>query len=188
MYVKWVVRRHKNEELANINFYDAYLVQSYKNEVGEPRQRTICYLGNLRQIDNAFPVIERALFYLRMEETLQRHLPGYLQSVEERVKLYQGLAAVVALPTPDEMMQGEEFHKRWQSNYWKALREATGNIPPDVAGFFTVQEQMLDGVISQIDESEVSVAEPASFTPYTEGPLDHITIIGRLSSKSNQER
>ena len=179
MYVKWVVRRHKNEELANINFYDAYLVQSYKNEVGEPRQRTICYLGNLRQIDNAFPVIERALFYLRMDETLRRHLPNYLQNVEERIKLYQGVAAVAALPTAEEMMQGDEIHKRWQDNYWKAVSEATDNVPPDVAGFFMLQEQEMEGVNSGEPPS-------ANNSASTEGPLDRITIIGRLGSKSNR--
>ncbi len=176
MYVKWVVRRHKNEELANINFYDAYLVQSYKNEVGEPRQRTICYLGNLRQIDNAFPVIERALFYLRMDETLRRHLPNYLQNVEERIKLYQGVAAVAALPTAEEMMHGDEIHKRWQDNYWKGVSEATDNVPPDVAGFFMLQEQEMEGV------SPGELSAPNN-TVSTEGPLDRITIIGRLGSK-----
>ena len=174
MYVKWVVRRHKNEELANINFYDAYLVQSYKNELGEPRQRTICYLGNLRQIDNVFPVIERALFYVRLEETLQRHLPNYFHIVDERIKLYQGLAAVAALPTTEEMLQGDELHKRWQEQYWRSVREATGNVPPDVAGFFTVQEQEMD---TTANESP----------PISEGALDRITIIGKLSSKLNKD-
>jgi len=181
MYVKWVVRRHKNEELANINFYDAYLVQSYKNEVGEPRQRTICYLGNLRQIDNAFPVIERALFYLRMDETLRRHLPKYLQNIEERIKLYQGVAAVAALPTVEEMMQGDELHKRWQDHYWKAVSEAADNVPPDVAGFFMLQEQEMEGV----NPGEPTAPNNAAST---EGPLDRITIIGRLGSKSNQQK
>lgn len=184
MYVKWVIRRHKNEELANINFYDAYLVQSYKNEAAEPRQRTICYLGNLRQIEGAFPIIERALFYVRMEEILQRHLPKELQSKEERVKLYQGLSAVVAPPTTEEMAQGEEFHQRWREHYWKALGEAADTNPLGVAAFFQVQEQIMESVEANSKEFDTLADETPLGQPIPiEGALDHITIIGRLSSK-----
>jgi hypothetical protein len=70
MYVRWVVRRHKNDTVANTSFHDAYLVESYRDERGNPRQRMICYLGNIRQIGDAFPSIERELFLLRAERIL----------------------------------------------------------------------------------------------------------------------
>jgi hypothetical protein len=70
MYVRWVVRHHKNAAIANTSFHDAYLVESYRDDRGRPRQRTICYLGNIRQIDEDFPAIERELFLLRAERIL----------------------------------------------------------------------------------------------------------------------
>ena len=70
MYVRWIVRGHKNKQ-ANITFHDAYLVESYRDEEGAPRQRTIEYLGNIREIDGGFPVIERELFLLRADYILQ---------------------------------------------------------------------------------------------------------------------
>jgi hypothetical protein len=154
MYVKWVIRRHKNEELANITFFDAYLVQSYKNALGEPRQRTIAYLGNLRQINNVFPVIERALFYVRMEESLKQELSPDIFTEEERAKLYAGLSEVAPVPTEDEISQGAEIQELWYSNYWHA--RATN--PKDVsAGFARIEfeedenaEVMLEYHLGQI--------------------------------------
>jgi hypothetical protein len=162
MYVKWVIRRHKNEELANINFFDAYLVQSYKNSMGEPRQRTIAYLGNLRQIDGQFPVIERALFYLRMEEYLARTVPRHLITEEERAKLYTGLAEVAPAPSEEEIQQGTVIHANWTANYWqaKALK------PSDASAGFADYE--LDD-----DEGEQMQLEV---------PLDHFKVLGRLNS------
>lgn len=70
MYVRWVVRRHKSDEAAEIAFFDAYLVESYRDGKGTPRQRTICYLGNVREIAGTFPAIERALFLIRAKSIL----------------------------------------------------------------------------------------------------------------------
>jgi hypothetical protein len=70
MYVRWVVRRHKNASTADVVFHDAYLVESYRDERDAPRQRMICYLGNIRQIEGEFPTIERELFLLRAERIL----------------------------------------------------------------------------------------------------------------------
>ncbi len=70
MYIRWVVRSHKNASVANTTFHDAYLVESYRDEQGSPRQRTICYLGNIRQIDESFPPVERELFLLRADRIL----------------------------------------------------------------------------------------------------------------------
>lgn len=70
MYVRWVVRKHKNAAIANTSFHDAYLVESYRDDQSRPRQRTVCYLGNIRQIGDEFPAIERELFLLRAERIL----------------------------------------------------------------------------------------------------------------------
>ncbi len=70
MYIRWVIRCHKNATVANTTFHDAYLVESYRDDEGNPRQRTVCYLGNIRQIDDSFPPIERELFLLRVDRIL----------------------------------------------------------------------------------------------------------------------
>jgi len=173
MYVKWVVRRHKNEELANINFYDAYLVQSYKNSAGDPRQRTIAYLGNLRQINGVFPVIERALFYIRMEDALGQTLPADILTEDERAKLYSGLSAVAAPPSEDEIRQGAELNNIWHSRYW----QARALKPSDAsAGFaqFEVETEILNDESMEITETEV--------------PLGKVTVVGRLSIPHQNKR
>jgi hypothetical protein len=171
MYVKWVIRRHKNEELANIVFYDAYLVQSYKNEVGEPRQRTIAYLGNLRQIDNSFPVIERALFYIRMEDNLVRNVPPEMLTDDERQKLYNGLATVAPAPTETEIRESTQINNRWYDGYWKAraLKPADAS-----AGF------------AQIEDDNGELFFPSSLDGHETGSLDRITVIGRLNDTSRK--
>ena len=70
MYIRWIVRRHKNASTANVVFHDAYLVESFRDLRETPRQRMVCYLGNIRQIDDEFPAIERELFLLRAERIL----------------------------------------------------------------------------------------------------------------------
>ena len=70
VYIRWVVRKHKNASVADMTFHDAYLVESFRDEVGNPRQRTISYLGNIREIGDEFPTIERELFMLRAERIL----------------------------------------------------------------------------------------------------------------------
>jgi len=70
MYIRWIVRHHKNAETANVSFYDAYLVESYRDDAGQPRQRTIGYLGNIRQINGEFSALEREIFFIRAERIL----------------------------------------------------------------------------------------------------------------------
>lgn len=70
MYVRWVVRHHKNATIATTVFHDAYLVESYRDERSNPRQRTLAYLGNIREIDQRFLPVERGLFLLRAENIL----------------------------------------------------------------------------------------------------------------------
>lgn len=175
MYVKWVVRRHKNEELANINFYDAYLVQSYKNEAGEPRQRTIAYLGNLRQIDGQFPVIERALFYVRMEDTMARNLTPDLLTEEERQKLYAGLATVAPAPSDEEIRQSETLNRQWHNNYWRARALKPADIS---SGFAQIVDE--NGLPILLDDLELDT--PAA----NDQDYNRITVIGRLSQKAQK--
>ncbi|NWJ44667.1 MAG: hypothetical protein HXX08_02195 [Chloroflexi bacterium] len=163
MYVKWVIRRHKNEDLAKITFYDAYLVQSYKNGAGEPRQRTIAYLGNLRLINGSFPVIERALFYTRMEEYLRHEVPPELFTEEERIKLYTGLAEVAPAPTEEEIQQGSEIHAVWHANYFQA-HSLSPSSPGAPFSFF--EEDQEEHEVSQFDL-----------------PVDRGTMLGKLGSK-----
>jgi hypothetical protein len=172
MYVKWVIRRHKNEELANITFYDAYLVQSYKNEDGEPRQRTLAYLGNLRQIDGIFPVIERALFYIRMEENLYHNLPSGTLTEEERGKLYNGLSAVAPPPTEEEIERGQVWNNSWHSTYWKERAAKPHDISAGYAQPYNNFD--LDTVNPVITETYLS----------SEVPLDRNVVVGSLQGNA----
>ncbi|PDV99755.1 MULTISPECIES: hypothetical protein [Candidatus Chloroploca] len=124
MYVRWVVRRHKNATIADTSFYDAYLVASYRDERGVPRQRTICYLGNIRQIADEFPMIERELFLLRAERILL--------SIEElgevdREEALDALRQKVPPLTREEVMTAFVENLRWYRRWW----EQNGGGPTD---------------------------------------------------------
>lgn len=101
MFVRWIVRKHKNELASHITFHDAYLVESYRDKNGNPRQRTLSYLGNLRQIDNEFPIIERKLFLSQVAFVLQ-HMPEL--SAHEREKILEQLHQTVPPLTKEEML------------------------------------------------------------------------------------
>lgn len=124
MYVRWVVRRHKNATIADTSFYDAYLVASYRDERGVPRQRTICYLGNIRQIGDEFPMIERELFLLRAERILL--------SIEDlgevdREEALDALRQKVPPLTREEVMTAFVENLRWYRRWW----EQNGGGPTD---------------------------------------------------------
>lgn len=110
MYIRWVVRKHKNSATANVIFHDAYLVESYRDDRSDPRQRTICYLGNIRQINDEFPPIERELFFLRAERILagERDVPP-----EEREPILQMLRQKVPELTPEEVQIAFHNNVRW---------------------------------------------------------------------------
>ena len=116
MFVRWVVRKHKNADIANVTFHDAYLMESFRNEDGKPRQRTVTYLGNIRQIDEQFPTIERELFLLRAENILATtpevsptDAKQAIRQLQERV---QPLDA-------DEVMVGFQNTLRWYTTWWR---------------------------------------------------------------------
>ncbi|MFV9504696.1 MAG: hypothetical protein AB4911_09035 [Oscillochloridaceae bacterium umkhey_bin13] len=124
MYVRWVVRRHKNATVADTSFYDAYLVASYRDERGVPRQRTISYLGNIRQIGDSFPTIERELFLLRAERIL-----ASLEELNEsdREEALVALRQKVPPLSRDEVMTAFVENLRWYRRWW----EQNGGGPSD---------------------------------------------------------
>jgi hypothetical protein len=116
MYIRWVVRKHKNEATANVVFYDAYLVESYRDQRNNPRQQTICYLGNIRQIDGAFPTIERELFLLRADRILAS-TPG--AACEERGTILSLLRQKVPELTTSEVLVAFRNNLRWYYRWWR---------------------------------------------------------------------
>ena len=124
MYVRWVVRRHKNASIADTSFYDAYLVASFRDERGVPRQRTVCYLGNIRQISGAFPSIERELFLLRAErilDTTNEITPT------DREEALIALRQKVPPLSREEVLHAFIENLRWYRRWW----EQNGGGPSD---------------------------------------------------------
>lgn len=124
MYVRWVVRRHKNASIADTSFYDAYLVASFRDERGVPRQRTVCYLGNIRQISGAFPSIERELFLLRAErilDTTNEITPA------DREEALIALRQKVPPLSREEVLIAFIENLRWYRRWW----EQNGGGPSD---------------------------------------------------------
>ena len=117
MYIRWVVRNHKNIATANVIFHDAYLVESYRDDRNRPRQRTICYLGNIRQIDDAFPAIERELFLLRAERIL-------VSTPEVPPDEYGAVLALLREKIPElteeEVLLAFRNNLRWYHRWWRA--------------------------------------------------------------------
>jgi hypothetical protein len=123
MYIRWIIRRHKNE-VADTSFHDAYLVESYRDASGSPRQRMICYLGNIRQIGNTFPTIERELFLLRADrilETISELSPS------NRSEALEALRQKVPPLSYDEVMAAFAENLRWYRRWW----EQRGGGPSD---------------------------------------------------------
>ncbi len=116
MYIRWIVRGHKNSEVADVTFHDAYLVESYRDENGSPRQRTVSYLGNIRQLGDEFPGIERELFLLRAEIILDS-LPEL--SPLDREDVLKQLREKVPPLDAAEMMIGFKNTLRWYFTWWR---------------------------------------------------------------------
>lgn len=119
MYIRWIVRHHKNADTANVSFFDAYLVESYRDDAGQPRQRTICYLGNIRQIDDNFPALEREIFFIRAE----RIIAGMSSlSSDER----QSVSAMLRQKVPDLNPQEVETAVRNNIRWYRKWRQQRG--------------------------------------------------------------
>jgi hypothetical protein len=137
MYVRWVIRKHKNTAVADMSFHDAYLVESYRDEKGQPRQRTICYLGNIRQIGRHFPSVECELFMMRAERILIT-----IEEVAEidRETVMNMLRQKVPQMTPEEVLAGFRANLQWYHSWWKRH----GGPPP---------REEIERVLSQADQS-----------------------------------
>ena len=124
MFVRWIVRGHKNAEIADVTFHDAYLVESYRDDEGKPRQRTISYLGNIRQIGDEFPGIEREIFLLRAELILAS-LP--MLSDADRKEMLQQLQRKVTPLNAEEVKIAFRNNLRWFFQWW----EENGDTPTE---------------------------------------------------------
>ena len=116
MFVRWIVRGHKNSEIVDVTFHDAYLVESYRDDEGKPRQRTISYLGNIRQIADVFPGIERELFMLRADIIL-RSIPRL--SDIDRKEVMQLLQKKVPPITDKEVRRAFRGNLQWYFQWWQ---------------------------------------------------------------------
>ncbi len=123
-----------------MTFHDAYLVESYRNEESEPRQRIISYLGNVRQMGEDLPSIERALFLIRAEYALMR---VHELSPHERDLLLHQLYQRVPNLTADEMREGFLNTLRWYHHWW----HHHGNAPSHEE-MYDMVEQAGKGLIS----------------------------------------
>lgn len=125
VYVRWIVRSHKSEQAQYMRFHDAYLVQSFRNHSGSPRQRIIVYLGNLREINSELPGIERELFLTRARHTLAglRELGS-----GEQENVMALLHQVVKPLSPTEHKQAfyQNLHWYLRSCYQRGLPLPTG--------------------------------------------------------------
>ncbi|MEO1289999.1 MAG: hypothetical protein AAFV93_19765 [Chloroflexota bacterium] len=122
MFIRWIVRGHKNSDAADVAFHDAYLVESYRDDEGKPRQRTIAYLGNIRQIGADFPAVERELFMLRAELIL-----GEMKTLSpiDRQDILEQLAKKVPPLTQEEVMRAFKSNLQWYFQWW----QENGNAP-----------------------------------------------------------
>ncbi|MCE2853857.1 MAG: hypothetical protein ACK5C8_09215 [Roseiflexaceae bacterium] len=118
MYIRWIVRHHKNADTANVSFFDAYLVESFRDDSGQPRQRTICYLGNIRQINEEFPALEREIFFLRAARIIAG-VPSL--STEDRQSVAAMLRQKVPELSPLEVETAFRNNLRW-FRYWRQQR------------------------------------------------------------------
>lgn len=93
-----------------MTFHDAYLIKSYRDDKGKPRQRTVAYLGNIRQFEEELPNIERELFLARARGVLQEH-PEVSQ--EEEDKIMDQLHRKVPPLTYTEVFLAFQQNLRW---------------------------------------------------------------------------
>jgi hypothetical protein len=123
-----------------MTFHDAYLVESYRNDEGEPRQRIISYLGNVRQMGEELPPIERALFLSRAEYALAR---VHELSTLDRERLLHQLHQRVPNLTAEEMRHGFLNTLRWYHHWWHHHGDA-----PSREEMWRIIEQSGEGLIA----------------------------------------
>lgn len=117
MFIRWIVRGHRNAEVADVTFHDAYLVKSYRDEEGQPRQNTVAYLGNIRQIGAEFPTIERELFLLRARLIMQSMPELDTDDIETTLgQLQEKIPPLNA----EEVRIGFEASLMWYLQWWQS--------------------------------------------------------------------
>jgi hypothetical protein len=123
-----------------MTFHDAYLVESYRNDEGDPRQRIIAYLGNIREMEGGLPAIERSLFLLRAEQVLHR-VPDLLPHDQEQLvaQLHQRVPPL----TEAEMRIGFHNTLRWYHKWWHDHGDA-----PTAEEMLALVKQAGDGLIN----------------------------------------
>ena len=114
MYINWVVRKHENRHAAHVSFYDAYLMESFRDEAGIPRHRMVKYLGNIRQVGDSFPAMDRELF-LREAYAILRHIAELSPTARDDV-LHQLHLKVPPL-TWEEVEQGFRQNLHWYGQW-----------------------------------------------------------------------
>lgn len=114
MYINWVVRKHDNPRAAHVAFYDAYLMESFRDDDGIPRHRLLNYLGNIRQVGDSFPAIERELF-LRTAYTVLQHITEL--SAADRDDILQQLHLKVPPLTWEEVELGFRQNLSWYGQW-----------------------------------------------------------------------
>jgi hypothetical protein len=126
MFIRWIERRHKQEASAGTVFVDAYLTAAYRDQRGRPRNRTVCYLGNIRRIDGEFPLIERELFLTRAERIL-----GSIADLDgddvnaARQALHRTVAPLTAPEAERAFIANLQWYRRWMRQQGLNLDEAT---------------------------------------------------------------
>lgn len=116
MYIRWIVRHHKNAETANVSFYDAYLVESFRDDAGQPRQRTIGYLGNIRQINGEFSALEREIFFIRAERIMMG-IPAIDPTERASINtlIRQKIPDLTTVEVERAFRNNIRWYKRWRS-------------------------------------------------------------------------
>jgi hypothetical protein len=116
MFIRWIVRGHRNADIADVTFHDAYLVESYRDSDGQPRQNTVAYLGNIRQIGDEFPAIERELFLMRARIIMQSTPKLSEADIDHALKQLQEKIPPL---TADEVRIGFENSLLWYYHWWR---------------------------------------------------------------------
>ena len=114
MYINWVVRKHENPHAAHVSFYDAYLMESFRDKAGIPRHRMLKYLGNIRQVGDNFPAMERELF-LREAYAILQDITEFSEA--EREDVLQQLHLKVPPLTWEEVEQGFRQNLYWYGQW-----------------------------------------------------------------------
>lgn len=101
MFVRWKKRQRKRKwwDLEEKYSLYAYLIESYRDESGQPRQRYLTYLGSIRA-DQELTSWIVAVFW----KTANTRLDKLELSGDQRIKIESKLEEIVPRPS-DELMK-----------------------------------------------------------------------------------